>query len=269
MTIWKSLTAAGAILVGFMTGPTLAQAESRASMNIADHDGIYVDGGSFKVIPGTAKGDPSAVIGTSGARELGPAAIVFRKGDKLYLATVAPDQDNAGTVRRDYGGNGYRDYGGNGYRDYGGNGYRDYGGNGYRDYGGNGYRDYGGNGYRDYGGNGNRDYGGNGYRDYGGNGYRDYGGNGYRDYGGNGNRDYGGNGYRDYGGNGYRDYGGNGYRDYGGNGYRDYGGNGYRDYASDRPAGEPGPQTPYLGDPDYARYKLRRFFDENWTASGK
>jgi hypothetical protein len=205
MRIWKSLTAAGAILVGFMTGPTLAQAESRASMNIADHDGIYVDGGSFKVIPGTAKGDPSAVIGTSGARELGPAAIVFRKGDKLYLATVAPDQDSSGTVRRDYGGNGYRDYGGNGYRDYGGNGYRDYGGNG----------------------------------------------------------------SRDYGGNGYRDYGGNGSRDYGGNGYRDYGGNGYRDYASDRPAGEPGPQTPYLRDPGYARYRLRQFFDDNWTASGK
>src|SRR6267154_2160318 len=103
MRIWKSLTAAGAILVGFMTGPILAQAESRATISIADHDSIYVDGGSFKIIPGTAKGDPSSVIGTSGARELGPAAIVFRKGDKLYLATVPPDQQNFGSDRRDYG----------------------------------------------------------------------------------------------------------------------------------------------------------------------
>jgi hypothetical protein len=103
MTMCKSLIVAGAV-IAFMSGrPNFANAESKASLNIADHDGIYVDGKTFKVIPGTANGDASALIGKSGARELGPAAIVFRKGDKLYLATVPPDQQIFGSDRRDYG----------------------------------------------------------------------------------------------------------------------------------------------------------------------
>jgi hypothetical protein len=250
MTMRRSLISAGAAISLLSTVPMLAAAQSREAVSIADKEGIYIDGKSFTLTRGTAKGDPSAVIGTSAAQELGPAAIVFRKGDKLYLAVIPPDQHYSGSNRREYGDNGYRDYGDNGYRDYGGNGRRDYGDNG--------YRDYGGNGRRDYGGNGRRDYGDNGYRDYGGNGRRDYGDNGYRDYGGNGRRDYGDNGYRDYGDNGYRDY--------GDNAYRDYGDNGYRDYASDRRAGEAGPRGD-VGDPDYARYRLRKLFYENWDAN--
>jgi hypothetical protein len=103
MTNCKSLTAAG-VVIGLMTSvPTLAIAESRAALNIADHDGIYVDGRSFKVVPGTANGDAAALIARSGARELGPAAIVFRKGDKLYLATAPLDRQSFGSDRRDYG----------------------------------------------------------------------------------------------------------------------------------------------------------------------
>ena len=62
-------------------------AEPKVPMSIGDFDGLYVDGKSFKVIPGTANGDMSGLLERSGARELGPAAIVFRRGDKLYLTT--------------------------------------------------------------------------------------------------------------------------------------------------------------------------------------
>jgi hypothetical protein len=103
MTMCKSLIVSGAVIGFISCVPTSANAEPRASLNIADHDGIYVDGRSFKVIPGTASGDASAVMRKSGARELGPAAIVFRKGDKLYLATVPPSQQSFGSDRRDYG----------------------------------------------------------------------------------------------------------------------------------------------------------------------
>ena len=98
MTVHRSLIVAGAF-VGFMSGvPTVAMAEPGAPMSIADFDGVYVDGKSFKVIPGTANGDTSGLLERSGARELGPAAIVFRRGDKLYL-TTAPSGD------RSFGGN--------------------------------------------------------------------------------------------------------------------------------------------------------------------
>jgi len=99
MTMCKSLIVSGAV-IGFISGvPTSANAEPKASLNIADHDGIYVDGRSFKVIPGTASGDASALMRKPGVRELGPAAIVFRKGDKLYLATVPPSQQSFGSDR--------------------------------------------------------------------------------------------------------------------------------------------------------------------------
>jgi len=53
---------------------------------IADHDSIFIDGQSFKITPGTAKPEAAGVIDSlGGARELGPAAIVYRSGDKLYI----------------------------------------------------------------------------------------------------------------------------------------------------------------------------------------
>ena len=99
MTMCKSLIVSSAAIGFISCVPTSANAEPKASLNIADHDGIYVDGRSFKVIPGTASGDTSALMQKSGVRELGPAAIVFRKGDKLYLATVPQSQQRFGSDR--------------------------------------------------------------------------------------------------------------------------------------------------------------------------
>jgi hypothetical protein len=102
----EALIVTGAIVGLLPSVSTLAGAQSREGLSIADNDSIYLDGRSFKIIPGHANGDASALIRRSGARELGPAAIVFRKGDTLYLATVPPNPSYAGDGRRDYA----RDY---------------------------------------------------------------------------------------------------------------------------------------------------------------
>src|SRR6202035_2343557 len=144
------------------------------------------------------------------------AAIVFRKGDKLYLVTVAPDQKSYGSDRRDYGSD-RRDYAtdrrncdpldsGNRQdcerRDYGSD-RRDYGSD---------RRDYGSD--RDESASpaqAERDW-------------REY----QQSLRQNRNQ---------------------------------------RDYGTDRYAGEPDQPRVYVNDPDYAQYRLRKLFDENWTTS--
>jgi hypothetical protein len=56
-----------------------------APSTIADQDSIFIDGQSFKITPGTAKPGAAGQIRSLVARELGPAAIVYRSGDKLYI----------------------------------------------------------------------------------------------------------------------------------------------------------------------------------------
>ncbi len=73
---------------------TLASAEN-APGRIADKDGIFVDGQTFEIIYGRARVDASAQVNDLNARELGPAAIVFRSGDKLYVAGVPLRLDGA------------------------------------------------------------------------------------------------------------------------------------------------------------------------------
>jgi hypothetical protein len=69
-----------AAMVGLVSGfPTLAAAQSQNVPDTIDHDGsIFVDGKSFKITPGRAKGDASAQIKRLGARDLGAGAIIFR-----------------------------------------------------------------------------------------------------------------------------------------------------------------------------------------------
>jgi hypothetical protein len=230
MTMCKSLIVSGAVIGLLSSAPTLVAAQSREALSIADKEGIYIDGKSFKIARGTANGEASSLIENSGARDLGPAAIVFRKGDKLYLVTVAPDQKSYGSDRRDYGSD-RRDYatdrrncdpldGGNRQdcerRDYGSD-RRDYGSD---------RRDYGSD--RDE--NPSTAQSVREWREW------------LQSQRQSNNR-----------------------RDYGSD-RRDYGSD-RRDYGSNRTATEFNPQGAHVNDPEYAQYRLKRFFDENWTAS--
>jgi hypothetical protein len=93
----KPMIVASLLIAGGSLGlvPTLAMSDAQSGMNIADNDSVYVDGKSFQVIPGKAKGDAMVQIKSLAARDLGPAAIIIRSGNKLYIAdaqsqTAAP-----------------------------------------------------------------------------------------------------------------------------------------------------------------------------------
>jgi hypothetical protein len=59
---------------------------------LGNNEGIFVDGKTFKIARGKAKGDPAAQIAKLGAKEVGPGAIVFRYNDKLYMVEGTPVQ---------------------------------------------------------------------------------------------------------------------------------------------------------------------------------
>jgi Putative metallopeptidase len=68
---------------------TAARAQSTAG--IADKDSIFIDGKTFQIVPGKAHDDFAKRVEGMGAREIGPGAIIFRSGDKLYIAGAPID----------------------------------------------------------------------------------------------------------------------------------------------------------------------------------
>jgi len=94
--------------LGIVIGSTLAIAQwqnsplmrgftdnwSSSSQNVmgqlGSNEGIYVDMKDFKIMKGTAKGDPSAQIAKLGARKVSDGAIIFRSGDSLYIVDSKP-----------------------------------------------------------------------------------------------------------------------------------------------------------------------------------
>lgn len=91
----------------------------QAQSMLDDGDGLLIDGTTFGITAGLAKGDPASVIATTGARELGPGAVVFRSRDKLFLidahrhlpvvasigpvdAVLEPDHPRTNRIRIEY-----------------------------------------------------------------------------------------------------------------------------------------------------------------------
>src|SRR5258708_11086872 len=88
MTKLKSLmtvTTAIMLLLGVPCG-----AAEQPGLGIANNDSISIDGNSLKIVPGKGKGDASALIKKLDAHAVGPGMIIFRSGDKLYIADVSP-----------------------------------------------------------------------------------------------------------------------------------------------------------------------------------
>ena len=85
----KPISSIGAIVGIASMVSNLAVAQSQTPPGtIADNDSIYIDGKTFAITPGRAKGDTSAQIEALGARDLGPGAIIFRSGEKLYIVAA-------------------------------------------------------------------------------------------------------------------------------------------------------------------------------------
>lgn len=91
----KSLLIAGGLMA---LAPSFASGEEPNGLKIADGDSVYVDGKSFQVIPGTAKGGSTVQIKKLGARDLGPAAIIIRSGNRLYIADAESPPSGAQAV---------------------------------------------------------------------------------------------------------------------------------------------------------------------------
>jgi len=86
----KSISSIGVIvgIAAIVSNLAVVQSQTAPPATIADNDSIYVDGKTFAVTPGRAKGDTSAQIEALGARDLGPGAIIFRSGEKLYIVAA-------------------------------------------------------------------------------------------------------------------------------------------------------------------------------------
>src|SRR5258708_19988000 len=79
-----ALVAAVAGLVSLSTRSAIAQSQQTHAI-IGDNESILIDGKTFKLTVGKAKSDSSAQIRALGARDLGPGALIFRSGEKLYI----------------------------------------------------------------------------------------------------------------------------------------------------------------------------------------
>ena len=107
----RLLAIGGAIALGVITvGSTLAVAQFNPWNNnnvnmrsmtdnwgepsalgaLATNEGIFVDVKEFRIAKGAAKGDPTDQIVKSGAREVTDGAVIFRSGNKLYIADGKP-----------------------------------------------------------------------------------------------------------------------------------------------------------------------------------
>ncbi len=88
---WQSarLIAAAVVLVSTAPAAVLAQSQD-PSRSLANNDSLFIDGHTFHVTPGIAKGDAAGQIGKLRARELGAGALIFRSNDRLYIADAAP-----------------------------------------------------------------------------------------------------------------------------------------------------------------------------------
>jgi hypothetical protein len=89
MTKIKSLLigVAAVVLIGLAAG-LAAPPEGRsqpAPITIGDQESLFIDGQNFKVFPGQPKPDAAATIRDLGGRDLGPGAIIYRNGDRLYI----------------------------------------------------------------------------------------------------------------------------------------------------------------------------------------
>jgi Putative metallopeptidase len=89
MTKIKSLLigVAAIVLIGLAAG-LAAPPEGRsqpAPITIGDQESLFIDGQNFKVFPGQPKPDAAATIRDLSGRDLGPGAIIYRNGDRLYI----------------------------------------------------------------------------------------------------------------------------------------------------------------------------------------
>jgi hypothetical protein len=97
MTKLKCLMTSTTAIMLLLGAPSWAA--EQPGLGIANNDSIYVDGSSFKIVPGKGKGDASALIKKLDAHAVGSGMIIFRSGDTLYVAGASPSVIQTGGTR--------------------------------------------------------------------------------------------------------------------------------------------------------------------------
>jgi hypothetical protein len=85
----RAIFVSGAIALMSGASP-VAIAQSQNASGIANNDSIFIDGRSLTISRGKSKGDSAAEIKRLGAKEMGPATLIIRSGDKLFVADLQP-----------------------------------------------------------------------------------------------------------------------------------------------------------------------------------
>lgn len=104
MSLSKPMTmVATVIALGSVAAAAIALAQQQPQQEVigvlANNEGIFVDGDTFKITRGRAKGDPSVQIGKFDAKEVGAGAILVRVNDKLYLLSEGKSDPSPQAMR--------------------------------------------------------------------------------------------------------------------------------------------------------------------------
>jgi hypothetical protein len=76
------VSAAAVGVMSVVSTHAIAQAPPRT---IGNNESVFIDGKALTITQGTAKDDVASKTANLGARDLGPGAIIFRSGEKLYI----------------------------------------------------------------------------------------------------------------------------------------------------------------------------------------
>ena len=80
-----STSLAAALALGCLCGGPAAAQTPGVPRGLADREGIFIDGTTFKIVTGRAPGDAARQVEELGAPPLGAATLVFRSGGRLYV----------------------------------------------------------------------------------------------------------------------------------------------------------------------------------------
>ena len=78
-----------------------ADAQAQRATSIAEGDGIFIDGRTFALVPRKGGGDAVDLATALGVHELGQGTIIFRLGDRLYIADAPSGYPAVASVDHD------------------------------------------------------------------------------------------------------------------------------------------------------------------------
>jgi hypothetical protein len=96
----RAANIAAAILVALAVALPTAGTRAQSAVGLAEGDGVFVDGRSFEILHGNSRSETGDLVKALGAREIGPGAIIFRTGHRLYIVDAPTGLPGAAEPRR-------------------------------------------------------------------------------------------------------------------------------------------------------------------------